>query len=95
MKTRLLTINALNQKAFEAVLSNWISAGAKILNCGYFDNGESWWAIAEIADWVKEKPCDIVRRVISRSELPEGHWPYGDEDTHTLYYDYVMFETED
>lgn len=99
MKTRLLTINTPNQKAFEAVLSNWVSAGAKILNCGYIPGKipekESWWAIAEISTNAKEKPCDIVKRVMGRSEFWGDSWPYGDETTHAIYYDYVMFETED
>ena len=95
MKTRLLTINTLNQKVFEKVLSNWASAGAKILNCGYSVEEDSWWAIAEILANAKERPCDIAKRVLGRGEFSEGHWPYGNEDTHTIYYDYVMFETED
>lgn len=95
MKTKLLTINAPNQKAFEGVTSNWVSAGGKILNCGYSEEEGSWWAIAEISADAKEKPCDIVKRVVSRGEFLEGHWPYGNEDTHALYYDYAMFETED
>lgn len=95
MKTRLLTINTPNQKAFEAVLSNRVSARAKILNCGYIPEEESWWAIAEISASAKEKPCDIVKRVMGRSEFWGDSWPYGNETTHTLYYDYVMFETED
>lgn len=95
MKTRLLTINTPNQKAFEGVLSNWASAGAKILNCGYIPEEESWWAIAEISANAKEKPCDIVKRVMTRGEFWGDSWPYGDEIAHTLYYDYVMFKTED
>ena len=93
MGTKLLTIRTGNQYAYDEVLSNWLNAGAVILQCGYAsDEDAGWWAIATIDDTVKEKPCDIPRSVVNRSSVPRAHWPWGDEEEHTFYYDFVMFE---
>lgn len=92
MKTRLLTIKTANQKAYESLLSNWLSAGATIIQCGFDAENQDWWAIAKIAPETPEKECDIVRSTVTRSMCPEGHWTFGEETKHNYYYDFVMFK---
>lgn len=96
MGIKLLTIKTGNQYAYDKVLSNWLNAGATILQCGYASDEEGgWWAIATIDGAVKEKPCDIPERVAKRgSSVPDAYWPWGDEEEHTFYYDFVMFEED-
>ena len=93
MGMKLLTIKTRNQSAYDKVLSNWLNAGATILQCGYTtDEDGTWWAIAKIDDIVKEKPCDIPERTVKRGSVPDAYWPWGDEEEHTFYYDFVIFE---
>lgn len=94
MGTRLLTIKADKQSVYSKVVSNWLRAGGTILQCGYardYDD-DAWWAIATIDALTREKPCDIVRTTIRKDSVPESCWKWGDEEEHTVYYDFVMFE---
>lgn len=91
MKTRLLTIKTDDQEAYEQLLSNWLAADATIIQCGFDNRDLEWWAIAKIDPMTPEKPCDIIRRTVTRDEFPEGHWMWGDELEHNYYYDFPMF----
>lgn len=88
--TRLLTITVDKQSVYSEVVSNWLSAGATILQCGY--DGDEWWAIATIDTLAIEKPCDIPERTVKKGSVPDAYWPWGDETEHTFYYGFVMFE---
>lgn len=91
MRTRLLTIKTDDQKAYEQLLSNWLTAGAEVIQCG-FDDDLEWWAIAKIDPATPEKPCDIAKRTVRKNnDLPEYYWQWGDEEEHTFYYDFPMF----
>lgn len=93
MGMKLLTIKTSNQYAYDKVLSNWLSAGADILQCGYAsDEEDAWWAIAKIDDTAEEIPCYIPKQVVKRSSTPDAYWPWGEETEHTFYYDFVMFK---
>ncbi len=94
MGTKLLTIKTDKHSVYSKVVSNWLNAGGTILQCGYardYDD-DAWWAIATIDASAKEKPCDIVRTTIRKDSVPESYWRWGDEEEHTVYYDFVMFE---
>lgn len=92
MGNRIITIKTDDQSAYNKVLSNWLGAGADILQCGYTQTNGSWWAIGRIDADVKEKSCDIPARTVNRGSVPSAYWPWGDEEEHTFYYDFVMFE---
>lgn len=93
MGTKLLTIKTDKHSIYSKVMSNWLSAGGTILQCGYARGYDDvWWAIATIDASAKEKPCDIVRTIIRKDSVPEGYWKWGEEEEHTVYYDFVMFE---
>lgn len=94
MGTKLLTIKTDKQSVYSKVVSNWLNAGGTILQCGYARDYDDnvWWAIATIDASAKEKTCDIVRTIIRKDSVPESCWRWGDEEEHTVYYDFVMFE---
>lgn len=89
MRTRLITIKTDKQSVYSEVVSNWLNAGGTILQCGY---DGAWWAIATIDALAREKTCDIVRTIIRKDSVPESFWKWGEEEEHTVYYDFVMFE---
>lgn len=94
MGTKLLTIKTDEHSVYSKVVSNWLNAGGTILQCGYARDyeGYAWWAIATIDALAREKACDIVRTIIRKDSAPERCWKWGDEEEHTVYYDFVMFE---